>query len=605
MARRDGVRVGIKDWKLTTNRGMMRKILVILVLLILVVDAKDTTPPQTKIVKIVGLNHFESEQLEDAIGVKKPSALAFWKDDTPKLNEELVPAIAPTLKAFFDSEGFYDANYTVSESNTTVTIKVKENKPVKVKDINISSDFPITELVTFQKGEIFSAKKFIEIKTNIVKALLDEGYCSYDLDTKAYVDLVKHSVDLRYVLHKGDTCSFGDLSVQGLKSIDKDIVASKVMAKKGDKFSTKAVEDTINKLYGLQAFDSVVVNVNRKIYNVIPVDITLKEKQKPYHVEYGAGYDTYVGPRVHAKVTKYNFLGNAQRFAVDMAYSKLEQKFILEYFKPVWVEYRGYSLDLDIKGGYSNLEYDGFREKKTFINAYAQYLDNRWNVRAGMALEYIDITRVDGDTQLPPEGYDNFVLSYPYMDIVYDARDDKLNPKYGYYLALYSEMGLPLAKDSSLYLKWLFEAREIYTVSNLTMAVVGKIGAISIDGESMGGIPESKKFFGGGSYSNRAYGYNELGVITSPTTDLINGAMSMANLSFEMDYPVWGQLSVGVFSDNTMLCADSYDFGGEIISSVGAGIRYLTPIGPFKLDVGFNTHDTSQYAIGFQIGQSF
>jgi len=524
-----------------------------------------------------------------------PSALAFWKDDTPKIDTTLIPAIEPTLRSFFNANGFYDANFTVRETNSTIEIKVKENKPVYVHDINISSDYPISSIVTFQKGEIFSAKKFVDIKSSIIKSLLSDGYCSYDLDTKAYVDLEKHIVDLKYKLNKGDICTFGELSVEGLETIDKDIVASKVMAKKGDRFSTKAVEDTINKLYGLQSFDSVVVNIDRKIYNVIPVDIKVKEMKKAYHVEYGAGYDTYVGPRVHAKIIKHNFLGNAQRFSVDMAYSKLEQLFVLEYFKPVWLNYYGYSIDLDIKGGYSNLEYDGFREEKTFINAYMQYIDDRWTTRLGMAMEYINISELDdGEPLLPPEGYDSFVLSYPYIDIVYDARDDKLNPKYGYYLSFYSEMGLPLAKDSSLYLKWLFEAREIYTVSNLTMAVVGKIGAISIDGDSIGSIPESKKFFGGGSYSNRAYGYNQIGVITSPTNDLINGALSMANLSFEMDYPIWDKLSIGIFNDNTMLCADSYDFSGEIISSAGFGFRYLTPIGPM-LDLTYMTRHNTAY----------
>jgi translocation and assembly module TamA len=160
-------------------------------------------------------------------------------------------------------------------------------------------------------------------------------------------------------------------------------------------------------------------------------------------------------------------------------------------------------------------------------------------------------------------------------------------------------MGLPLEKDSSLYLKWQLEAREIYTLSNLTLAVVGKIGTISINGNSIGGIPESKKFFGGGSYSNRAYGYNEVGVITAPNKDLINGAMSMANISFEIDYPIWHNLSIGIFNDNTMLNSNSYDFSGEIISSTGFGFRYLTPIGPFKLDVGFNTSDPSIYSISF------
>jgi translocation and assembly module TamA len=584
----------------------MKKIFIVLLLLcsinIYAIDSNTTT----KILKIEGLKHFEAPIIEDALGVKMPSALAFWKDKTPKLSSDLVSAIPQTLKAFFDSEGFYDATYDIKESNDTVTIHIKENTPVRVGDINISSDFGINDLITFHKGDIFSAKEFIDIKQNIIKSLLDSGYCSYDLDTKAYVDLQKHIVDLRYKLKKGDICKFGDLSIEGLETIDSDIVASKVMAKKGDRFSTKAVEETINKLYGLQAFDSVVVNVDRKIYNVIPVDIKLKEMQKPYHVEYGAGYDTYVGPRVHAKLIKHNFIKDAQRLILQFAWSSQEQLYTAEFFKPVWMSLYGYSVDLDIKGGYSNLEYDGFKEEKTFLDGYVRYSDDRWDARLGMAIEYINISELDdGKPQLPSEGYDKFTLSYPYADIIYDARDDKLNPKYGYYLRLYTEMGLPIASDSSLYLKWQAEARGIYTISNLTMAVVGKIGAISVDGASMGGIPESKKFFGGGSYSNRAYGYNEIGVITSPTSDIVNGAMSMANLSFELNYPIWDKLSIGIFNDNTMLNINSYDFSGDIISSAGFGFRYLTPIGPFKLDIGFNLHNPSQYGIQFQIGQSF
>jgi len=137
------------------------------------------------------------------------------------------------------------------------------------------------------------------------------------------------------------------------------------------------------------------------------------------------------------------------------------------------------------------------------------------------------------------------------------------------------------------------------------MAIVGKMGSISMSDDSYGGIPESKKFFGGGAYSNRAYGFRELGIITSPTEYLTWGAMSMANLSLEFDYPVWGDLSAAVFTDNTMLTAESYDFSGEIITSAGVGVRYMTPVGPFKLDVGMNVSDPSQYGISFQIGQSF
>jgi translocation and assembly module TamA len=73
----------------------------------------------------------------------------------------------------------------------------------------------------------------------------------------------------------------------------------------------------------------------------------------------------------------------------------------------------------------------------------------------------------------------------------------------------------------------------------------------------------------------------------------------------EADYPIWGDLYGAVFTDNTMLTADAYDFSGEIITSAGVGVRYMTPIGPFKLDLGMNVADTSQFGISFQIGQSF
>jgi len=96
-----------------------------------------------------------------------------------------------------------------------------------------------------------------------------------------------------------------------------------------------------------------------------------------------------------------------------------------------------------------------------------------------------------------------------------------------------------------------------------------------------------------------------MGVITSSSEYTIFGAASMANLSLEANYPVWGDIYGAVFNDNTMLTEKSYDFNGDIISSAGLGARYMTPIGPFKMDIGWNINDTSEYAISFQIGQSF
>jgi len=569
-------------------------------------DKKEIILP-THVFQIHGEEYFDESAMYDALGVEYKSMFQFWKDDTATIKDKLLPTLHASLRAFYDSEGFYDATYTVKETNTTVTVEVKENKPVKIRDINISSDYNISALISFEKNEIFQTKKFISIKGKITAALLKDGYCSYELDTKAYVDLEKHSVDLRYILNKGGVCTFGKVTVTGTKTIDDDVIKSRVRAEEGERFSTQLVKDTSDALYGLQAFDSVLIGVDRKFYNVVPVDITVSEMSKPYHFEAGLGFDTYVGPRVHASITKHNFYNNAQQLKFQLAWSKLEQLAILSYYRPVLFDLYGYYVGIGTKFGYSNLEYDGFQEEKAFFRSYLEHQSKRVDLKVGIAFEAINITALDNlASGADPEFAVNegeFLLTYPYIDFTYDARDSKLNPKYGYYFRLYSELGLSNDEESSIYHKTLLEGRFIHTFGDLTLAVVGIAGAI--DEGVKDSLPESKYFFAGGSFSNRAYGFRELGVIISPTEDTIYGASTWANLSFEADYPVWGDLYGAVFTDNTMLTDDAYDFSGEIITSAGVGVRYMTPIGPLKLDIGMNVADPSQYGISFQIGQSF
>lgn len=560
----------------------------------------------THVIHISGQKAFEKKELYDALSVDAKSFFEFWKEDTPRIKDKLIPTLNLTLKSFYDSEGFYDANFTIRETNTTVDIKIDENTPVLVNDINISSDYSIAEHIVFKKGKRFRAKEFIRIKNEIINALLEDGYCSYDLDTKAYVDLDTHRADLKYVLKKGGICVFSQTNITGLKTIDEKIILSRVAAKEGERFDTRRIKQTYSNLYRLDAFDSAIVNFDRKFYNKVPVDIVLKEVKKPYHLEAGAGYDTYVGARVHSEVTKRNFMGDAQKMTLQASWSQKEQLLQLDFFKPAWFNLFGYYLDFGAVAGYSNLEYDGFTEEKEYTRAYFEHEHDRLKLRAGVALENIDIAlleNLEDDYVLQQAINDGtFLLFYPYFEGIYDARDSKLNPKYGYYLSGYFEYGIPYSDEASVYEKLLLEGRYIHTFGELTLVGVAKIGVVD---QTTNEVPESKLFFGGGSFSNRAYGFREIGVILSPEEDSIQGASSMLNLSFEADYPIWGDFYGAVFTDNTMLTAKSYDFSGDFITSAGAGVRYMTPIGPLKFDVGFNVNDFSQYGISFQIGQSF
>jgi len=560
----------------------------------------------THTIQLKGNHHFQTSQLYDALGVQTKKFYLVWQEDNPQINDKLLPTLEETLIGFYESEGFYDADFKIKETNTSVDVEIKENKPVVVTEVNVTSDYKIAPMIGLKKGDIFRAKDFIAIKSNIIENLLNKGYCSYHLDTKAYVDLKKHKVSVKYILNKGDLCTFGKPNITGLETIDKEIIVSRVRAKEGERFDPKKVKETYADIYGLNSFDAVKVNVDRKFYNVVPVDIALHEVDAAYHFEGGVGYDTFIGARIHASLVKRNFYGNAQQTGLKLSWSKKEQLAQGQYYKPALFFLFDYGIDFGTQFGYSNLEYKGFQEKKGFGNFYLEHNEGRLKSRAGLALDNIDIKAADNLhkneelKQAVSEG--TFLLLYPYLNIVYDARDDKLNPRHGYYVAGNLEYGIDYKPNASSYIKMYAEGRFIHTFDTLILATVAKAGVVDTKTNA---LPESKLFFAGGSFYNRAYGYNTIGVTTSSTSDTLAGASSMLNLSFEADYPVWGNLYAAIFSDNTMLNEKEYDFSGSIISSAGLGVRYMTPIGPLKLDVGFNVHKPSQNGISFQIGQSF
>jgi translocation and assembly module TamA len=194
----------------------------------------------------------------------------------------------------------------------------------------------------------------------------------------------------------------------------------------------------------------------------------------------------------------------------------------------------------------------------------------------------------------------DFNLLFPFAKINIDLRDSKINPKNGIYLSQYIEAGLAILQDSSTYTKAITEARIIKTLGLFTFAGKGKLGLIE---EYKNYLPESKLFFAGGSFSNRGYGYNSLGAYDAPCDEV--GGKTFIDTTLEMSHPLYEKIDWALFLDSTLLSQNPHKFSIDFVHSIGTGLRYNSAIGPVKLDVGMDIENKSQYAIHFQIGQSF
>jgi translocation and assembly module TamA len=554
---------------------------------------------QLKYVEFKNNKTFNDKELYEVLGLQTPSWYEFYKDKRAKTNTKLIDSLQDILTNYYKMEGFYHVDIQKDETNSTVVYEIDSGKGVYISDIKSNLSKKYQKLINQKEGKRFSATKFIDSKANIKKELLLNSYCNYILEAKALVDLEKNSVSLKYNLQKNSPCKFGDISINLPKNVDEKVVRSRLNFKKGSLYSSKKVRDAYSSISGLEAFNSIQIKQDKKS-ETINLTIDLKRKSKTIRQEIGVGYETNLGPKGIFKWEQRNFQGGARKISFDFKYSKKEQYLKNSFYWPAFMQtpfFNDYYLDLKNDFIFSKYEYDKFDESKIANHTHLLKDYHLFSIDFGLGLERIKIEKT-GDICNISDGH--FFLLYPFANLMVDTRDSKINPKNGLYMSAYLESGMKFLASDVSYSKFLVEARTIKSWDRLTVALKAKLGFIS---EFEKQLPESKRFFAGGAFSNRAYGYNRLGATDSSCDDM--GGKTLLDTTAEADYWVYKKFGVAAFYDSTMITEKSLDFQIDFNHAIGVGIRYLTPIGPVKIDFGMDVENHDQYALHFQIGQSF
>lgn len=568
--------------------------LVFFVLFLSLLEARNKDEPT--VITFHGNEVIDTSMLEALVGVDKPSFFAFWKEDVSTVNALLIPKLNDIFTLFYRQEGFYEANISHTIDASGIHFVIQENRPIRIEGIDLESDFPIKEAIKLKKGTRFRSANFSETKANIKKLLLNQGLCRHTLNAKAYIDLEKYTANIAIRLRKGDRCHFGKITPNSdqASSIDDEVIFSRLYFKEGEPFSLEKIRETYESLYALEAFDSLHIMYNAKYNREIPVDIKFRELESKTHSRIGVGYATDLKFQSKYHWEYKNFHGGARKLAFDLLYSTKQKWIENSFFNPAILSIGDYHLDFQNSVGYrEERNIHDYDEKIGYDRVYLQHREDKWLHSVGLGVENREIS----DDRA-------FFLIYPFMKLIYDRRDSKINPQQGFYFAHEMEYGLPYSPDSTTYLKYIEELRAIYTLYDVTLSAVGRFGAIEVYKNR---LPESKKFFAGGAFSNRAYGYERIGITDDPTKPSSLGGLSMANLSLEANFPLYKSLYFGVFNDNSMISENEkiWELSDRVVSSVGFGFRYMTPVGPFKLDFGFNIADYSENGFHFQVGQSF
>jgi len=211
-----------------------------------------------------GNKEISISQLEELVWAKKPSFLSFWSDDRSTINALYISKLDEIFRLYYEKEGFYQAKIRHTIDAKGIHFFIKENRYIEVKNLDIESDFDIGDIIKIKKNSRFRAKEFSSMKSAIKQRLLESGYCNYDLDTKAYLDLRSYSANIEIILKKGEVCRFGKVTIDGSKSIDNSVILSRLKFKEGENFDISLIKDSYKSLYALEAFENLSIKKKGK-----------------------------------------------------------------------------------------------------------------------------------------------------------------------------------------------------------------------------------------------------------------------------------------------------------------------------------------------------
>jgi outer membrane protein insertion porin family len=211
--------------------------------------------------------------------------------------------------------------------------------------------------------------------------------------------------------------------------------------------------------------------------------------------------------------------------------------------------------------------------------------------------------------------------------VVRDTRDDVAEPTRGTLLsaegsvaarALGGQVGFMKTYLQGYWFTQVPGTRGIIVATRASVGLADGFEREAVPGDPDGGtvedLPASERFFAGGDTTIRGFALDTVGTPqTISPRGFPRGGNAVLIMNGELRIPVWSGLGTALFVDGGNVFERVTDFTpGELRGSLGFGIRYRSPIGPVRLDLGFKM-DRREFGgrleprrvLHFSIGQAF
>ena len=595
-------------------------------------------------VRVSGNQHLSSEELLSNVAVKRGGLLSHGK-----YSEQLLHKSIGNLETVYRNAGFSQAKVVPEVSNDkTKDIVIRfnvEEGPLDVVEtfrVEGNNSIPENQLspngLNLAPGKPYSQLRVQQDRNNILANYLDLGYLNASFQSLAKPSADDpHKLDVVYKITEGPKVRVARVITAGRDHTQQSLIDVSAKIKPERPLSETDLLTGETNLYTLGIFDWAEVNPRRPITTQSDEDVVLKlHESKRNSITYGFGFEvvnrggsvpsgtvavpgippvglpsefktsekTFWGPRGSFEYTRLNMRGRAETLTVTALAGRLVQRGTFTYNVPAFRN-SSWTATGNVQGEHNS-------QNPIFTSLIAQGgLEFRRNMDAKKTktlvlrynLSYTSLTQLLIPDLVPPEDQ-NVRLSTLSATYLRDTRDNPLDTHKGMYQSF--ELGInaiPLGSSVN-FARFLGQTAYYRAVgAGIIWANSIRLGLEQDFADSR--VPLSEKFFSGGGSTLRGFPLNGAGPqrdiaacgnpadpsTCAPIRVPVGGnQLFIVNSELRVPVPIKKGLGIALFYDggNVYEHVGFHDFISDYTNTVGFGVRYATPVGPVRLDIGHN-----------------
>jgi outer membrane protein insertion porin family len=567
-----------------------------------------------KKIEFEGNNNVKSKDLRGVMETKEKSILSVITG-SGKLSKDTLERDLEKIAAYYFNHGYIKAKVgeprvDIKESNIYITIPVEEGPQFKVGKIDFSGELledkeKLFKLLELPKEKVYSREVVQQDLTTLSDFYADFGFANADITPLIKENPDALTVDVTFEFRKGQKVYFDRIEIAGnVKTRDK-VIRRELRVYEQEMFSATKLKESIKNLRRLEYFEDVNFSTNPgSAPDRMNLKITVKERPTGTF-GIGAGYSTQDRLVGLLEVSQNNLFGRGQQLKVQGIVGAISSRFRLSFTEP-------YLFDRPLSAGFDAFfwerDYSEYtRKSKGGDLRLAHPLRWKYTRLYGMyRYENVNLSGLQPNASpVLVEAANIHNTSAISMSLRRDSRDSTFAPTGGSDNSISVEYA-GLGGDSG-FMRYIVESGWYFPLFWKTVGVLhGRLGYLQRVPPKA--LPAYEKFYLGGIDSIRGFKYADISPRDPVTGERIGGD-KFVQMNVEYRFPLIKKLGVmgTVFFDAGQVYGSGQSFFSSIRTSAGAGFRWFSPMGPLRVEWGYNIapkpwekHSAWEFTVGSQ-----